>query len=83
MQNRVPMRTAVARQTSDITITDALQANLAALVSAFSLQDGGFFTVTGTGDTADDALQAAKGSAVAAGDRFWLAGDASRVSYIK
>lgn len=76
-----PVRTAVANQTLDITITDSAQANLAALVAAHSLVAGGFFTVTGTGDTTDNALQAVKGSVPAAGDRFWLSGDSGRVSY--
>ncbi len=76
-----PVRTAVANQTSDITITDAAQADLAALVTAHSLVAGGFFTVTGTGDTLDNALEAVKGSVPAAGDRFWLSGDSGRVSY--
>lgn len=69
-----PIRTAVARS-SDITVTDLAQANLAALIAAHSLQSGGFFTVNGTGDTTDNALQAAKGSVPAAGDRFYLYAD--------
>lgn len=64
-----------------LTVTDAAQANLAAFepilrAAAFavdgqdSVQEGDVFAVTGTGDTTDNALQTAKGSAVAAGDRF-------------
>lgn len=64
-----------------ITVTDAAQADLAAFEPVLraamlaadnhnSVQVGDVFAVTGAGDTADNALQTAKGSAVAAGDRF-------------
>lgn len=74
------IRTAVDRQ-SDITVTDSAQANIAALITAHSLQSGGFFTVAGTGDTTDNALEGIKGSAPAAGDRFYLEPDGATVRY--
>lgn len=62
-----------------ITVADATDADLeAACVSggqiygpfARALRVGDTFTVSGTGDTTDNALEAAKGSAVAANDNF-------------
>ena len=76
--NRRPIRTAVDRQ-SNITVTDSAQADLAALITAHSLQPGGFFVVLGTGDTTDNALEGIKGSAPAAGDRFYLKADGETV----
>lgn len=64
----------------DLTITDSTDATVAALISAtgqVGVANGGvalppqyWFKVNGNGDTTDNGLQAAKGSAPAAGDRF-------------
>ena len=65
-----------------VTVADATDATLAAffgaggdlndafIASNVPLEVGRVFKVTGTGDTTDNALQAAKGSAIAANDQF-------------
>jgi len=52
------------------TFADATSANIAALWTALSIVDGDVFYVVDADDTTDNALQAAKGSAVAANDVF-------------
>ncbi len=63
-----------------LTIADATDADLAAffatpagqlfVAKGGAVEVGDVFTVSGTGDTTDNALQAAKGAAIAAGDVF-------------
>lgn len=56
------------------TVADAVDANLTAMLAAGGqlegIDVGDVFEVTGTGDDTLNGLQAAKGSAVAAGDKF-------------
>lgn len=69
-----------------LTVTDATDATLVAFFGAGgegeNLRDGRFFQVLGTGDTTDNGLQAAKGSAVAANDVFYKNIGADTVVYI-
>lgn len=66
-----------------LTVTDEADADLAAFFGSegelrvakdYPVTVGDVFGVTGTGDTTDDALEGAKGSAVADGDRFEVTG---------
>jgi bifunctional ADP-heptose synthase (sugar kinase/adenylyltransferase) len=72
----------------DFTITDATDADLAAFYAADGelgvalerpAQVGDVFSVTGTGDTTDNALATAKGGAVADNDVFIVSGAAAVV----
>lgn len=81
--------TAAYKADVTLTVADATDANLTAffgangdLNDAFKLSNvplevGRVFKVTGAGDTTDNALQAAKGSAVAANDQFEITNTAS------
>lgn len=74
----------------ELTITDLTDADAATLLGAGgevglalgrAAVAGDIFKVTGTGDTTDNALQTAKGSAPAAGDKFEAA-TASTLNYL-
>lgn len=64
------------------TVTDAAQANIAALITALVRSPGDFFKVLGTGDTTDNGLQAAKGGVAPAADDLFYVVDASTVQYV-
>lgn len=81
---------AAYKEDVELTITDLTDADAATLLGAGgevglalgrAAVAGDVFKVTGTGDTTDNALQTAKGSAPAAGDKFEAA-TASTLSYI-
>lgn len=70
---------AAYKEDVELTITDLTDADATALLGAGgevglalgrAAVAGDIFKVTGTGDTTDNALQTAKGSAPAAGDKF-------------
>ena len=54
----------------NVAFADSASANLAAFWTALSIADGDAFRVPDADDTTDNALAAAKGSAVVAGDVF-------------
>ena len=77
---------------AQITVTDTTDATIAALtaatgelgidIGAMQVRDGFRFRVLGTGDTTNNALQTAKGSAPAANDVFEVTTSGAGVTYI-
>lgn len=59
----------------DITVVDEAEADVEEMFEEHGIVDGDAFRVAGTGDTADNALETAKGEAVVTGDVFNRVGD--------